>query len=92
MSYQFRTIEKFWKNFYALPNYQKELVREKWQIFKVDPFEPSLGTHQIRRLSALAKHTIYSVVIEKNGNLRVLFRIDGGVVTTLDVGTHDLYQ
>ena len=91
MSYaRFKATEKFWKNFHALPNDQKELVRKKWQIFKVDPFEPSLSTHQIRRLGALAKHTIYSVVIE--GNLRVLFRIDGNIVTTLDVGTHALYR
>jgi hypothetical protein len=61
LSYQFRATEKFWKNFHDLPNNQKELVRQKWQIFKVDPFEPSLLTHQIRRLSAKAKHTIYSV-------------------------------
>ena len=92
MSYQFEATEKYWKNFYALPNDQKELVREKWQIFKIDPFDPLLGTHQIRRLSALAKHTIYSVVIEKNGQLRVLFRIDDNVATTLDVGTHDIYK
>jgi len=90
VSYQFEATKKFWKNFHALPNDQKELVREKWQVFKADPFDPSLSTHQIRRLGALAKHTIYAVVIE--GNLRVLFRIDEGVVTTLDVGTHDIYK
>lgn len=92
MSYQYRAVEEFWKNFYALPNHQKESVREKWKVFKLDPFHPSLGTHQIRRLSALAKHTIYSVVIEKNGDLRVLFRLDGDTITTLDVGSHALYK
>lgn len=92
MSYEFRAAEEYWKNFYALPNRRKELVREKYKIFKVNPFEPSLGTHKIERLSALAKHTIYSVVIEKHGDLRVLFRIDGNEVTTLNVGTHNLYQ
>ena len=90
MSYQYEVTEKFWKNFYKLPDSQKESVREKWKVFKLDPFATSLGTHQIHRLSALAKHPIYSVVIE--GNLRVLFRIDVNTITTLDVGTHDLYQ
>jgi hypothetical protein len=90
VSYQFRAVEEYWRNFYALPDRQKELVRQKWEIFKVAPFHPSLGTHKIHVLSARAKHTIYSVVIE--GNLRVLFRIDGNVITTLDVGTHALYQ
>lgn len=90
MSYDFRATKEYWKNFYSLAHQQKELLREKWKIFKFDPFEPSLRTHRVHRLSALAKHTIYSVVIE--GDLRVLFRIDGNVVTTLDVGTHDLYR
>jgi mRNA-degrading endonuclease RelE of RelBE toxin-antitoxin system len=90
VSYRYETTEEFWKNFYALPDGQKASVRDKWQIFKLNPFQSSLGTHKIHRLSALAKHTIYSVVIE--GNLRILFRIDGDIVTTLDVGTHDLYQ
>jgi len=90
VSYEFRAVPEYWKNFYALPNRQKDLVREKWEKFKLNPFDPSLGTHTIYGLSARAKHTIYSVVIE--GNLRVLFRIDGNMVTTLNVGTHDLYR
>jgi hypothetical protein len=48
------------------------------------------GSHEIHALSAKAKHTIYSAVIE--GDLRVLFRIDGRWVTTLDLGTHKLYR
>jgi hypothetical protein len=92
VSYEFRAVEEYWTNFYALPSGRKALVREKWEIFKVNPFDPRLGTHKIERLSALARHNIYSVVIEKNGDLRVLFRIDGSTVTTLDVGGHSLYR
>lgn len=90
MSYEYKTTEKFWKNFYALPDNQKASVRENWKIFRIDPFDPRLGTHKIEILSAYARHTIYSVVIEEN--LRVLFRIDQNTITSLDVGTHDLYQ
>jgi mRNA-degrading endonuclease RelE of RelBE toxin-antitoxin system len=86
----FAATEEFWKNFYDLPPEQKESVREKWQIFREDPFHPSLGTHKIASLSAIERHTIRSVVIE--GDLRVIFRIDGSVVTTLDVGTHKIYE
>lgn len=89
MNYQYRATEKFWKNFYALSDAQKESVRRAWRIFKSDPFQPSLGTHEIRALSARARHTIYSVVIE--ADLRVIFRVDGSWVTTLDVGTHRIY-
>lgn len=41
-------------------------------------------------LSTKAKHTIYGAVIERD--LRVIFRVDGSWVTTLDVGTHKLYR
>ena len=94
MSYQFQATEAFWKEFYALRSEQKESVRAKWQMFKLDPFHPSLGTHIIwrlsERLSAIARHPIRSVVIE--GDLRVLFRIDGNMVTTLNVGTYKIYR
>ena len=86
----FEATEIFWREFYDLPAAQKQSVREKWEIFQKDPFHPSLKTHKIHRLSALAGHTIWSVVIEYD--LRVLFRIDNDVVTTLTVGTHDVYQ
>lgn len=89
MSYQYRAVEKFWKSFYRLDASQKTAVRHAWDFFKADPFHSSLGTHEIHALSARAKHTIYSVVIE--ADLRVIFRIDGSWVTTLDVGTHKIY-
>ena len=88
MKYIFKATEEYWQNFYALSSAQKESVREKWKVFKVDPFHPSLGTHKIHSLSSRAKQTVYSVVIE--GDLRVLFLIKGGTVITLDVGTHKI--
>lgn len=88
MSYQFQATEKFWKEFYALSPEQKEAVRAKWETFKEDPFHPTLGTHIIWRLSAIARHRIYSAVIEKD--LRITFRIDGNLVTSLRVGAHKI--
>jgi hypothetical protein len=90
VSYEYKVTEKFWENFYALSDSQKASVREKWKIFKDNPFDPILRSHKINVLSAYARHTIYSVVIE--ANLRVLFRIDENTITSLDVGTHNLYQ
>jgi hypothetical protein len=49
-----------------------------------------LGASVAAPHTAKAKHTIYRAVIE--GDLRVVFRIDGEWVTTLDVGTHKLYR
>jgi hypothetical protein len=69
---------------------QKESVREKWAIFKLDPFDPRLRTHRINNLSNRFKKTIYSVVIE--ADLRVIFYAEGDTVWTIDIGTHDVYR
>jgi hypothetical protein len=90
VSYQYRAVEKFWRNFYKLRNEQTESVRRAWQTFRRDPFHPSLESHEIHELFARAKHTIYAAVVESD--LRVIFRIDGSWVTTLDVGTHNIYR
>jgi mRNA-degrading endonuclease YafQ of YafQ-DinJ toxin-antitoxin module len=90
VNYQYRAVERFWRNFYRLRSEQKESVRRVWEIFKRDPFHASLGSHEIHELSARAKHTIYSATVE--ADLRVIFRIDDSWVTTLDVGTHKMYR
>jgi hypothetical protein len=90
VNYKYRAVEKFWRNFYKLRPEQKESIRHAWQVFKSDPFHPSLGSHEIHELSARAKHTIHAAVIE--ADLRVIFRIDGSWVTTLDVGKHRIYR
>lgn len=90
MNYQFRATEQFWRSFYELSSAQKDSVREAWKFFKSDPFHPSLGVHKIHNLSARYKKTIYSAVIESD--LRVVFLIEGNLVISLDVGTHDVYR
>lgn len=86
----YRATENFWREFYALPPEQKQLVREKWQIFKLDPFDVRLGTHKINSISARMKKTVWSVVIAYD--LRAVFVIDGDVVTTIDLGSHTIYR
>ena len=90
MNYTFRGLPQFWRSFYALPNAKKELVRNVWKIFKQNPFDTRLGVHKIHKLSARYKRTIYSVVIE--GDLRVVFYVEGNTIVTADVGTHDIYK
>ena len=88
---EFKASETFWKAFYALDARTKELVRQKWATFKLDPFDPSLGTHKIIRLTALHGTTVYSVVLA--GDLRVVFKIvNGNQVYTIDIGTHGIYK
>jgi len=86
----FKATEHFWRKFYALSPEQKRLVREKWQIFRVDPFDPRLGTHKINSLSARMKKTVWSVVVDYD--LRAVFVIDADVITTIDLGSHAIYR
>lgn len=90
MSYRFKATERYWHAFYALPPGQKASVRAAWAIFKLDPFDPRLGTHKIHRLSARYRTNIYSVVIA--ADLRAVFYIQGDLVVTVDLGSHDLYN
>lgn len=86
----FKPTENFWRKFYALSPGQKQIVREKWEIFKINPFDPRLGTHRIASLSARMKKTVWSVVIDYD--LRAVFVVDGDIVTTIDIGSHDIYR
>ena len=90
MKYRYRAVERFWTSFYRLPSAQKESARKTWKIFKEDPFDPRLRTHKIQRLSANYGRTIYAIEIE--GDLRLLFYLDGETVVSLIIGTHDLYK
>jgi hypothetical protein len=66
------------------------LARGVWEIFERDPFDPRLRPHKIHRLSAEHGTTIYSVSIE--GDLRVVFYLEGDTVWTVDIGTHAIYR
>jgi hypothetical protein len=90
VSYRYRATPEFWKNFHGLSSTHKDLVREKFRIFHENPFDPRLRTHKIHSLSSLFKRTVHAVVIE--GNLRAVFYIEGDVVVTFNIGTHDIYK
>jgi len=90
MNYRFTASKRYWSNFYALPSDQKESVRRAWKIFKANLFDPKLHTHRIHSLSAYSGKTIYAVEVE--ADLRVVFTIQGALVHTIDIGTHDIYK
>jgi len=90
MKYRFRATGKFWTSFYRLAPRQKESCRKAWQIFKENPFDSRLRSHKIHRLSARYGRTIYAVTIE--GDLRLLFYLDGETIMSLIVGTHEIYE
>ncbi len=90
MSFRFRAAGQFWKSFHALSPNQKASTRQAWEIFKKDPFDSRLRTHKIHSLSALYKKTVYAAVIE--GDLRSVFYLEGSIVFTVDIGSHDVYR
>ena len=91
MKYRYRAVERFGTSFYRLPPAQKESDNAKHGKFsRKTPFDPRLRTHKIQRLSANYGRTIYAIEIE--GDLRLLFYLDGETVVSLIIGTHDLYK
>lgn len=88
--YRYEAAPAFWRSYRKLTAAQQQLARQAWQIFKRNPFDPRLGSHKIHSLSARAKETVYSAIVD--GDLRVIFVLRGNVVYTLDIGTHALYR
>ena len=90
MKYRFRATPSFRKSLARLNRSQKTSARKAFAIFKTNPFDPMLRTHKIHRLSAKLGRTVYAVWIE--ADLRALFYLEGDVVVSIDVGTHDIYR
>ena len=90
MPLQFKASKAFWKQFDKLSAQQQESAREKYKTFKKDPFDQSLRTHKINRLTALVGKTVYAVVIE--GDLRATFYRDGDLIQSISIGTHAIYK
>ena len=90
MKYRFKPTQQFWESFYALSSSQKESTRRAWKIFKENPFDPRLRSHKIHKLSARYGRTIYAAEIE--ADLRATFYLEGDLVVTVDIGSHDIYR
>lgn len=89
-NFKFKATPQFWKSFNALPPQQQEEAKKTFQIFQKNPSDPSLRVHKINRLSALRKNVVRSIVV--GDNLRAVFEVKGNVITSLDIGTHDIYK
>jgi len=87
---KYRASETFWKHFYVLSPGQKESARQAWKIFRENPFDPRLRAHKIHGLSAALGRIVYAADIE--ADLRIIFYVDGDIVRTVDIGSHDLYR
>jgi len=78
---------RFKKSFRKLPsNLQKKAVK-KTNIFRSNPFHPSLETHSLS--GRLKKCWAFSV--DKKYRIKFIFLRDKKVLF-LDIGTHDIYK
>ena len=90
MSYRFKTVPSFRRALRGLDPRQKAAAKKAFAIFKQNPFDPRLRPHKIHRLSAEYGVTVHAVCIE--GDLRVVFYVEGDTVWSVDVGTHAIYR
>jgi mRNA-degrading endonuclease RelE of RelBE toxin-antitoxin system len=90
VKHRFIAQPKFWRNYRKLPRSQQESAKKAWQVFKLDPFDPRLRTHRINSLSSVFRRPVHAAVVE--GDLRVIFYIDGETVVTVNIGSHDVYK
>lgn len=82
-----RVTPEFIRAFRKLPKPIQKLASERDELFRSNPFRPSLRTHKLK--GELEGFMAYSV----NFSYRVLFRfLDNNEVTYYDVGTHDIYR
>jgi len=78
---------KFKKAFRKIPTKIQVLVADKEQVFKKDPFHPSLKTHALKgRLKGL-----FSFSIDYQYRVLFKFREDKSVIF-MNIGTHSIYS
>ncbi len=78
-----RTHARFWRHFDALPSTVQKLAREKYELWKRDPYHPSLRFEQRRN----------GICVVRIGNhYRALGLLEGEVVAWFWIGTHEEYN
>ena len=78
---------RFGKQYKRLPKRLQELVEEKGELFRKDPFNPALRTHKLS--GKLEGRWAFSV----NYSLRVIFWFeDPQTALFYSIGNHDIYN
>jgi hypothetical protein len=78
-----KTNEDFWSCFDALPEAIQKLAREKFHLWREDPFNSSLQFKELLQ-------NVWSVRI--NRNYRVLGRRKGSLIVWFWMGSHSEYD
>ena len=78
-----KTHEDFWRCFHALPKATQKLAREKFHLWRDEPFNSSLQFKELLK-------DVWSVRI--NQNYRALGRRRGNLIVWFWIGTHAEYD
>jgi len=76
----------FIRQFKKLPLDLQQEAKEKIEIFKQEPYHPSLKTHKLN--GRMKEQQAFSV----NYSWRIIFEIDKNEALFLEIGTHELYK
>lgn len=80
-------LPKFKRQYRKLPEYVKRDVIGKENIFRKNPFDPSLKTHKLH--GKLNNCWAFSV----NYNIRIIFKfVNKKTVRFFSIGSHDIYE
>lgn len=78
---------RFKKAFQNLPKINQELVRNREKIFRRDPFDPVLETHELR--NEWTGYMAFSITED----LRIIFKMTkNGEIIFYNVGPHTIYK
>ena len=67
-AFESRTTPRFWKLFAELPTEVQDLAVEKYELFKHDPFHPSLGFQAKGRVWTVDIGRSYRAIANRNEN------------------------
>lgn len=80
-----QATSKFWKLYARLPHRIQQCARKAYQLWKENPFHPSLHFKQVDD-----EEPIYSARV--SDNYRVLGFLEGDTLIWYWIGTHDQYE
>ncbi len=87
MSYIVFFTPTFAKNYHKLPIQVRKKAEKREEIFRTDPFSPTLKTHKLT--GKLEQYWSFSI----DYHYRIIFRFTKeGEVLFVDVGTHSVYR
>jgi len=77
----------FEKEYRKLDKKIKDAAKEKENVFRADPFHPSLETHKLHG----KEKDVWAFSINRKYRIKCVF-LDNDTVLFLDIGLHDIYE